>query len=145
MIQLVPIVLAQVALLAGGHATVVCSPTIPLEGRAYEAAAIIEVKSYVCHNASAFSRDPTFTNANEVYSDMTTSRAWSLYVLAHEANHIAHPDFTEAQVTCAGLADVPRFAHALGATWNAGKRGEKIARDWVRTESPPQYQSACTT
>ena len=146
MITLVPIVLAQVALMAGGPVSVSCSASLPGEEAGYadwQARAIV-VDNYVCRNALSFARRPVLSDSTEVWSDLTTSRAFSLLILAHEADHIKNPQHSEAQANCAGLRDVPRFARALGATRKASIRVRNLARSWIRDEEPAPYQSACT-
>lgn len=136
--------------MAGGPVSVQCSANPPDgdTGIAYWDTRKIVVDNYVCRNARDFARKPTLTSMDEVYtsfgSNVTTTRSYSLFVLAHEADHIKNPDHSEAQATCAGLRDVPRFARALGATRKASVRARNIARTWVRIEMPPEYQSACT-
>jgi hypothetical protein len=156
MIQLVPIVLAQVALIAGGPVTVQCRATVPQSGlesygAEYSAAAYADLTAHTiviensdCRNVNSFARKPTLSADIEVWSGGDASRSWSMQILLHETQHFAHPDYSEAQVNCASLALLPRFARTLGANVKTSRLAKRYARMWIHDEEPPQYQSTCT-
>lgn len=153
MIQLLPIVLAQVALLVGGPVTVNCESGFAKHGRDGDAtAATMTIRvdaGNVCAPMNQFARRPNPPRAESIWDwNRAASNAWALFILGHEAAHIKHPEYPqaweEAKATCAGLGNLPSFARALGASRSTARWLQRVARYRVRTDMPEQYQSACT-
>lgn len=158
MIHLVQILLAQLALLGGGPVAVQCQldPTVvayyaaqgeEIDGLAYEAQRMMQIRPGLCAAANAFAVKPILPkgpkpgSADYVWNH-SSDEAWSLYVLAHESKHIAYPSFTEAQVTCLAVLDLRGFARRLGASATTARR--VLAIDSYETRmQPDEYHSAC--
>jgi hypothetical protein len=142
MIQIIPVILAQVAIFAGGDVAVNCQVT-QAEGAAGATMPItrtIEVRPGICSSLNRFARLPRISGWGNGVNDP----AWSLFVLSHEAEHVARPSYSEAAATCAALRDVPRFARSLGASARTAAHAKTVARFWVKSGLPAAYQSRCT-
>jgi len=151
-VTLVAVVLAQVALFAGGPVTVQCPTDIGGDrvGEALIAQRIVRINASECVDVNHFARKPLLprrelTTWGAGAGKGATDYAAALFVLAHEAEHVGRQDVNEARTTCRGLADVPVFARALGANWLAANRMWRLARLWVRENMPAEYQSRCTS
>lgn len=151
MIQLLPIVLAQVALMAGGPVTATCQSDLgkrTAQANA-ETRTIQADVADVCAPANRFALRPNPPRGAEVSDwNRAASGAMALFFLGHEAAHIKHPEYPKAQeeakATCVGLGNLPSFARALGASRSTARWLQRVARYRVRAYMPPEYQSRCT-
>ena len=146
MIQLAPGLVIVAALFAGHPIHVECQATLMDgdSGYADYATHTIVVQNPVCRGVNGFARNPTLSVDTEVWSGSDASLSFSMVILLHETQHFAHPDYSEAQVNCAALGLLPRFARILGASVKTSRLARRYARMWIHELEPAEYQSACT-
>ena len=146
MIQLAPGLVIIAAFFAGHPIHVQCLTNMPNgdTGLAVYATHTIEVDKTVCRGVNGFARNPTLSVDTEVWSGSDASLSFSMVILLHETQHFAHPDYSEAQVNCAALGLLPRFARILGASVKTSRLARRYARMWIHELEPAEYQSACT-
>ena len=150
MIQLAPIVLSTVAMMAGGPATVSCQPaplpapagSMPPSGLAWPTSRRILLVDYICAqlNWMAARRRlprPTKTGPGE-WTDNRVDFAVSLGVVVHEAGHLRHPEWSEACVQRFAVRHV-KFAAARLGLRKADRREvvEDVRDQWLRPDYRP--------
>jgi hypothetical protein len=73
--------------------------------------------------------------------DVSAKDAEAVIVLAHESEHLAGVK-NEAAAQCYAIQDLPRVAHALGASTLDAMRMARFEFTAVQPNMPPKYQSA---
>lgn len=146
--MLLPIVLAQVALFAGGPVNISCHNLAAegyggFDGLAWKSERRIQINDPLCLSVNRFANDHVLRSTSyEAGSSSENDPAWSMLTIAHEAEHVRHPDYSESRVQCLALARVARFALALGASQNVATAAERDAARWAST-SPANYRRRC--
>jgi len=157
MIQLAPIVLSSIALMASGKANPLYAPNptihaecsvpgvygeaegvaIPLKAGANDYK--ISLRGSVCRRLNSFARAPILRA-----DDM--AMAWALRVAAHEASHVfffRSPEgrnHTERAAECRAVMNVARFARKLGASRKTAQRVYRLNTEIGLDED---YASPC--
>lgn len=145
MIQLVPIVLAQVALFAGGHVNISCHNLTKTgyDGLAWKSERRVQINDPLCLSVNQFASDHVLRSTSfEALSSSENDPAWGMLTIIHESEHIRHPHATETQVNCAALRRVAGFAMTLGAS---EQTAQEVVRDdarWISSQ-PSQYRRGC--
>lgn len=157
MIQLAPIVLSSIALMASGKANPLYAPdpilrvscALPVEYAGGEAIVFygdpyeMFFDRATCKNLNRFARTPRLRGDD--FSDSAVGMAWSLRVATHEASHVylwrsPGGEPTEKQVDCLAVRNVARFARKLGASKKTAQRVYRLNAAMALDED---YASAC--
>ena len=130
MIQLLPIVLAQVALMAGGPVKAQCSPDLGQDTWGNVGGGVISLIDFGCQDVNRFSRTrhlPKAAPYRGMIHDRGAETVDSLMILVHEVGHIRHPESTEACVKRYAVRHVGFFARGLGASRKTARRIVELA------------------
>ena len=91
-----------------------------------------QLHTQYCDRLADFPRGRSFANVLD---------AFALNVVAHEAKHIASPNWSEAQVECFALQHVDRTAVLLGASPTLARRLARLEWTAVYPHDLPDYRS----